>query len=55
MKRNQKTFIRPKDTPATRKKRLQERLLEITQRSEKELAAIMQSIDKLKSSIGPKK
>ena len=41
----------PKDTPATRKKRLQERLLEISERSDKELSALMKSLDKVKTAF----
>jgi hypothetical protein len=51
MKRNQQANPKPKDTPATRKRRLQQRLRELSDRSELEMAAIMKSIDKLKSTF----
>lgn len=51
MKRNQKRVPTPRDTPATRKKRLQERLQEISDKSEQELATLMKSIEKLKGNL----
>ena len=51
MKSNQKNFSSPKDTPATRKRRLQARLQEISDKSEEELAAIMKSLDKVKAAF----
>lgn len=51
MKRNQKPTIIPKDTPATRKRRLQQRLQEISDKSEKELRALTKSLDKVKSAF----
>jgi len=51
MKRNQHASPKPKDTPATRKRRLQQRLHELSDRSEQEMAAIMKSIEKLKSTF----
>jgi len=49
MKHNQQAFPNPKDTPATRKRRLQQRLRELSDKSEQELSVLMKSIDKLKS------
>lgn len=53
VKRNQRTFRQPADTPATRKRRLQARLQEISDKSEQELAALMKSFDKVKSTLKP--
>jgi hypothetical protein len=55
MKSNRKNFPSPKDTPATRKRRLQQRLKEISEKSEQELAAIKKSVDKVKAAFKPKK
>lgn len=55
MKRNQPSFSAPDDTPATRKKRLQQRLAEISDRSEKELRAISKSLEKVRTSFRPAK
>lgn len=55
MKKNQQPFIPPRDTPATRKRRLQQRLQEISDKSEQELNALIQSIDKVKDAFRPKK
>ena len=51
MKRNQPSFSAPDDSPATRKKRLQQRLAEISDRSEKELRAITKSLDKVRTNF----
>lgn len=51
MKRNQKRAPAPRDNPATRKKRLQERLQEISNKSEQELTTLMKSIEKLKDTL----
>jgi hypothetical protein len=55
MKSKRKPSHSPKDTPATRKQRLQQRLQEISIKSEQELAAIIKSVDKVKSSFRHKK
>lgn len=54
MKSNQKNFQPPKDTPATRKQRLQQRLQEISEKSEQELAALIKSVNKVKATFKPK-
>jgi len=54
MKRNQPSFREPEDTPATRKQRLQQRLQEISDKSEKELRAISKSLEKVRTSFRPK-
>ncbi len=54
MKKHPKGFITPKDTPATRKRRLQQRLQELSDKSEQEIAAIMKSVEKVKSALRPK-
>jgi hypothetical protein len=51
MKRNQQANPTPKDTPATRKRRLQQRLRELSDRSEQEMTSIMKSVEKLKSTF----
>jgi hypothetical protein len=51
MKRNQQANPKPKDTPATRKRRLQQRLRELSDRSEQEMANIVKSVEKLKSTF----
>lgn len=51
LKRNQHSFTPLRDTPATRKRRLQKRLQEISDRSEQELVAIMKSIEKVKDTF----
>lgn len=51
MKSNQPGYIQPRDTPATRKRRLQQRLQEISDKSEKELAALMKSLERVKSTF----
>lgn len=53
MKSNQKNFRLPKDTPATRKRRLQQRLQEISDKGEQELNMLMQSLEKLKTAFKP--
>lgn len=55
MKRNQQSHPPEADTPATRKRRLQKRLQEISDMGEKELAGIKKSIDQIKQSFKPKK
>jgi hypothetical protein len=54
MKSNRKNSQTPRDTPATRKQRLQQRLQEISDKSEQELAAIKKSVDKVKAAFKPK-
>lgn len=54
MKRNQQKLPSPKDTPATRKLRLQQRLQEISDKGEQELAALLKSVGKVKSGIKKK-
>jgi len=54
MKRQRKPDL-PKDTPATRKRRLQQRLREMNDRNEKELSALMKSVERLKSTLRSKK
>jgi len=54
MKKHPKGFTTPKDTPATRKRRLQQRLQELSDKSEQEIAAIMKSVEKVKSALRPK-
>jgi predicted house-cleaning noncanonical NTP pyrophosphatase (MazG superfamily) len=51
MKSNQRKIPQPKDTPATRKRRLQQRLQELSDKSEQELAALMKSVEKVKSAF----
>lgn len=51
MKKKQKPFTPPRETPATRKRRLQQRLQELSDRSEQELAALMKSVEKVKSAF----
>lgn len=51
MKKNQPSHIPPRDTPATRKRRLQQRLQEISDKSEQELTTLMKSLDKVKSAF----
>lgn len=55
MKSNQKNLPTPKDTPSTRKRRLQQRLQEISERSEAEMAALLSSVEKMKESLRPNK
>jgi hypothetical protein len=55
VKANKKNFPPPKDTPATRKQRLQQRLQEISEKSEQELAALVKSVNKVKATFKPKK
>jgi len=45
----------PKDTPATRKKRLQQRLKEMSERNDREMSALMKSVGKIKSALRSKK
>jgi hypothetical protein len=54
VKSNQRKFQSPKDTPATRKQRLQQRLQEISEKSEQELAALLKSVSKVKATFKPK-
>lgn len=51
MKSNQTSAPQPKDTPATRKRRLQQRLQELSDRSDRELAALMKSVERVKTSF----
>jgi predicted house-cleaning noncanonical NTP pyrophosphatase (MazG superfamily) len=51
MKSNQRKTPEPRDTPATRKRRLQQRLQELSDKSEQELAALMKSVEKVKSAF----
>lgn len=51
MKRNQQPIAIAKDTPATRKRRLQQRLKELSDKSEQELSALMKSVEKMKSNF----
>lgn len=51
MNKNNKPVRPAHDTPATRKKRLQQRLKEISDKSEQELAALMKSVEKVKTSL----
>lgn len=51
MKKKQQSFTTPRDTPATRKRRLQQRLQEISDKSEQELLGLMKSLDKVKSAF----
>jgi len=55
MKSNHKNFPSPKDTPATRKRRLQQRLNEISEKSEQELVALKKTVDKVKAAFKSKK
>ena len=51
MKKNQQPSDPHKDTPATRKRRLQKRLDELSNKSEQELAALMRSVEKVKKTL----
>jgi len=51
VKKNAKSSGVPRDTPATRKQRLQQRLKELSDQSEQELAALMKSLEKVKASL----
>ncbi len=55
MKQNRHPLTSVHDTPATRKYRLQQRLQEISARSEQELAALLKAVEKVKSSIRSEK
>ena len=55
MKSNQQKLPNPKDTPSTRKRRLQQRLQELSDRSEQELAAILKTVEKVKANFRPDK
>jgi len=55
VKRNQKNFHQPKDTPATRKQRLQQRMQELSDKSDREIAALMRTVDRVKTSFSLKK
>lgn len=50
MKKRKKQLV-PVDTPATRKERLQQRLKELTDHSEQELATLMNAVEKAKSAL----
>ena len=51
MKRNQKSTPEPQDNPSTRKRRLQKRLQELSDRSDREMAALMKSVERMKASL----
>jgi hypothetical protein len=51
VKKNAKPSGVPRDTPATRKHRLQQRLKELSDQSDQELTALMQSLEKVKESL----
>jgi len=55
MKSRPKKITLAPDTPATRKRRLQQRLQEISNKSEQEMAAMMKSIEKVRANFKPKK
>jgi hypothetical protein len=55
MKKHQQPFVTAQDTPATRKRRLQQRLQEISDKSEQELVLLMKSIDKVKTAFRTEK
>ncbi len=55
MKRNQLTNPALKDTPSTRKRRLQARLHELSNISEQELKVLMKSVEKVKAAFSSKK
>jgi len=55
MKNHQRNISPPHDTPATRKRRLQARLQEITEKSEQEMATLMKSLDKVRASFKAQK
>jgi len=54
LKSHQKNFRTPKDTPATRKQRLQQRLQEINTKGEQEIAALIKSVNKVKATFKSK-
>ncbi len=45
----------PKDTPATRRRRLQQRLKEMSAQNEREMSALMKSVERIKSTFRSKK
>lgn len=45
----------PKDSPAARKRRLKQRLREMNERNDREMNALMKSIERVKSTFRPKK
>jgi len=49
MKRDRLVFPPIRDTPATRRRRLQRRLQEINAQTEREIAALTKSVEKIKS------
>ncbi len=51
MQKRRKIPNPPHDTPATRKLRLQQRLQELSEKGEQELAALMQSVEKARSTL----
>jgi hypothetical protein len=53
--KQKREFNTPNDTPATRKKRLQQRLREINDQNDREMSALMKSIERVKSAFHSKK
>ena len=53
MKKNPKRLISVHDDPATRKRRLQQRLQELNDKTERELDDLMKSVEKVKSTLRP--
>ena len=51
MKKNQKRLITMQDNPTTRKRRLQLRLQELNDKTERELDDLMKSVEKVKSTL----
>lgn len=45
----------PKDSPAARKRRLKQRLREMSERNDREMSALMKSIERVKATFRPKK
>jgi|GEM_PF-2825199 len=55
MKHNPPLQNDPNDSPAARKRRLKQRLREINERNDREMSALMKSIEKVKATFRPKK
>ena len=55
MKHNSQPNRTPKDAPAARKRRLQQRLREISERNDREMNALMRSVERIKSTFRGKK
>ena len=55
MKKRKKPLSTPFDTPATRSRRLQQRLKELSDHSDQELAALMRAVDRIKSALHTEK